>query len=336
MRTDEHALATLDANLRIPHRNFRGKIAFLPTRGVRWERAIARHRAHGQSVATACRNRPQHIAHKGRRLCRHRRTNRDPALDVVGHFHFKQIREGRVHRRDVHLHDLFALLAVGFLDGILDRHDGFFTWQHARNGKEARLHHGVNARPHARRPRHRQRINREHLCFRRDEIALRFRREIVPDYLRPMRRVQQQRPARHETLRHVHALEEDGLMTRHEVRRRDEIRGTNRLRPEAQMRNRDSSGFLRVIDEVTLRIIVRVLADDLDGFLVRADRAVRAEPVEQRPHHFRRLDRKLRVHVKARVANVVHDPDREMIFRFRDGEIVEHRLDHRGGEFLRR
>ena len=124
-------------------------------------------------------------------------------------------------------------------------------------------------------------------------------------------------------------------MTGHEIRRRDEIRRTNRLRPEAQMRNRDGPGFLRVINEVALRIIVGVLADDLDGFLVRADRAVRAEPVEQRAHHLRRFDRKFRVHREARVAHIVHDADREMILRLRDGEIVEHGLDHRRGEFLR-
>ena len=62
------------------------------------------------------------------------------------------------------------------------------------------------------------------------------------------------------------------------------------------MRNRDRAGFLRVVDEVALRVIIRVLADDLDGILVRADRAVRAQAVEQRPHHFRRFDGKLLVH----------------------------------------
>ena len=69
-------------------------------------------------------------------------------------------------------------------------------------------------------------------------------------------------------------------MAADEIRLGDEVGGANRLRPEAQMRNRHRAGFLRVVNEIALREVVGVFADDFDRFLVGADRAVRAESVE--------------------------------------------------------
>ena len=71
-------------------------------------------------------------------------------------------------------------------------------------------------------------------------------------------------------------------MARDEIRAGDQIGRADRLRAEAQMRHRHRAGLLRVIDEIALRVIVRLLADDLDGIFVRADRAVGTEAVEQR------------------------------------------------------
>ena len=70
----------------------------------------------------------------------------------------------------------------------------------------------------------------------------------------------------------------------------DEVRRGDRLGPEPQMRNRHGSGLLRVIDEVALRPELRLLADDLDRVLIRADGAVGAEAEEHRTHRSLRLD----------------------------------------------
>ena len=63
--------------------------------------------------------------------------------------HFVEMVERRVHRREVLLHDAFAALAVGLLDGVLDGRDGFVARQHAADGEEAGLHDGVDALAHA-------------------------------------------------------------------------------------------------------------------------------------------------------------------------------------------
>ena len=48
--------------------------------------------------------------------------------------------------------------------------------------------------------------------------------------------------------------------------------------------------LLGVVDEVALHVKVGLVADDLDRVLVGADRAVGAEPVEDRRRHVGRLD----------------------------------------------
>ena len=60
----------------------------------------------------------------------------------------------------------------------------------------------------------------------------------------------------------------------------------------------DGARLLRVVHEVTLGEAVGLLADDLDGVLVRADRAVGAEPEEDRPQRVRRLDIEAVVHLQ--------------------------------------
>src|SRR5579871_2923657 len=62
MRTDHRALAALDADLRIPSRNFESEIAFLPSRRSSGECAIARECADWKFVALPCVNRSEHIA----------------------------------------------------------------------------------------------------------------------------------------------------------------------------------------------------------------------------------------------------------------------------------
>ena len=109
-----------------------------------------------------------------------------------------------------------------------------------------------------------------------------------------------------------------------------------RLRAEAQVRGGHRAGLLGVVNEIALREVVGLFADDLDGVLVRAHRAVGAQAVEQRPHRARDFRGKLGVEVQAGVGDVVVDADREVVLRRRLQQLVEHRLHHRRREFLGR
>ena len=74
---------------------------------------------------------------------------RSVEVTVAGNLHFVQVVERGIHRGVVLLHDRFAALAVGLLDGVLDGGDGLFARQHAGDGEEAGLHDGVDAAAHA-------------------------------------------------------------------------------------------------------------------------------------------------------------------------------------------
>jgi hypothetical protein len=67
--------------------------------------------------------------------------------------------------------------------------------------------------------------------------------------------------------------------------------------------------FVRIVDEVTLGEESRFFRDDLDAVFVGADGAIRAEPVEDRPHNLGWLDREAAVIVDARVGDIVLDAD---------------------------
>ena len=107
------------------------------------------------------------------------------------------------------------------------------------------------------------------------------------------------------------------------------------MRPKSQVRDRHRSRLLRVVHEVTLRKIVRLLADDLDRVLVRADCAVRPEAHEHAAPHVLRLEVEIRIERQRAAADVVEDPDREPVPRCVRREVVEHRAHHARREFLR-
>ena len=167
---------------------------------------------------------------------------------------------------------------------MLDRRDRFFLRQHTRNGKEAGLHDGIDAAAHAGFLGNRVAV--DHIKFQLliDDLLLHLARQLIPDPIGRERAVQQERRALIRVAQHVNAFQERELVASHEVRARDEIARFERFWTEAQVRGRNRTRLLRVIDEIALGKEIGVLADDLDRVLVRAHRAIGAETVEQRPH----------------------------------------------------
>ena len=93
-------------------------------------------------------------------------------------------------------------------------------------------------------------------------------------------RVEEERTAFFKVGEHVVTEHVRLVVACHEVRLVDEIRAADELVAETEVRNGDTAGFLGVVCKVRLCVFVGVVADDLDGVLVCADRAVRAETVE--------------------------------------------------------
>ncbi len=147
------------------------------------------------------------------------------------------------------------------------------------------------------------------------------------------RGVQQQRGAGAGVAEHVVAVEEAELVAGDEVGGADQVGRLERLGPKAQVADGDRAGLLAVVDEVALRVQVGAVAEDLDGVLVGADRAVGTQAEE---HRFAaRGVRQFEVVVPGEraVGDVVDDADGEAVARA-VREHREHRQCHRRGEFL--
>jgi len=124
-------------------------------------------------------------------------------------------------------------------------------------------------------------------------------------------------------------------MARDEVGFSNEIRRANGLGSKAQMRSSNRATLFRVINEVALHVIVRARPDDLDGILVRAHGAIRAEPIEQRADRTRVFGGERRIVVQTGVGDVILNPDREFVLGPCLLELVEDALHHGRREFLR-
>ena len=98
----------------------------------------------------------------------------------------------------------------------------------------------------------------------------------------------------------------------------NQVSALDRLRAKAQVRHSHGAGLLRVVNEITLRVIRRLFADDLDRVLVRADRAVGAQTPEQCAHLVLRISVvKFGSKGQAVEGDIIDDADGEMILRSR-------------------
>ena len=264
----------------------------------------------------------------GGRLC--------PAVTLAGTGISCRLRQRLIDDLAVPAHDLGAPLAVRLLDGLLDVLDRVVGRQQAGDLEETRLHDRVDARPHPGALRQLVGVDREEADLPLDDLLLQLLRQVIPDLGRGKRRVQQERGAVRRVLEHVDLVHELELVARDEAGAIHEVGRTDRLLAGAQVRDRDGAGLLRVVDEVPLRVQLRLLPEDLDRILVGPDRAVGAEPVEHRRRHVRRLGPERRIPRDRRMRHVVDDAEGEVTLGIRLAELVERGLDHRRREFLRR
>ena len=247
-----------------------------------------------------------------------------------------EVCERAVDGGEVLLDDFLAALAVGFLDGFLDRGDGLVFGQDAADGEEAGLHDRIDPHAHARFLGHVVGVNDVKFDLLVDDLPLNLFRQMVPRRFRRPEAVEQEHRAVGGVAEHVVLLEEDLLVACDEVCRADQASHPDRLRSKPQMADRHCPGLLRVVDEVALGEIVGIVADDLDRVLVRPDGSVRSQAVEHGPHDLVAFDVEGGIVVDAGVRHVVVDADGEMILGGVLGEFIEDALDHSGGDFLAR
>ena len=270
------------------------------------------------------------------RLDRYDRRAATLGSDGVGHGDLVQVRQRRVDGAVVELNDLVALDAVGLLDGALDLRNRLVARQNARDGEEAGLHDRIGAPAHAAFLSDGGGVDAVDLELLLDDRLLDLAREALPGLFGTERGVDQEGRARLGKLDHLVLVEEDPLVTGDEVGLLDEVARTNRSRSEAQVGDGDRAGFLRVVDEVALGVVVGLFTDDLDGVLVGADGAVGTESEEDAAEDVLGRDVEVVVDLEGCVGDIVDDADGEVVLGFVGRQVVEDRLDHRRVELFRR
>ena len=129
---------------------------------------------------------PKHVAHERRRPSRHGAGALElAARDLAGTFTSMQVGQRVVHRLEVLLDDLLALLAVGLPDRVLDRSMASLARQHAGEGEETDLHDRVDAPAHAAFARDLVGVDHVNFAFLLDELLPGPARQLVPDLFRP-------------------------------------------------------------------------------------------------------------------------------------------------------
>ena len=336
MRAHDAALAALEAQVRVPDRHFDGDVAFFEARRARRKRAVHRHVADGNGVAAPSHDLAGDLAHEQRRVGRHDGRDGVARAHAIGHTHLAQAGQCGIDRREVELHQVAALGAIGLLDGVLDLRNGLVGRQHLRQMEEAGLQDGVGA--HAQAGAHGDvgGVDHPELELAIDQRLLHFARQMVPDLVGAIGAVEQKGAAGPGLAQHVDAAQEVELVAGDEMRLADQVGRGDRLVAEAQVRGGFGAGLVRVVVEVGLRIAPGNATQDLHAVLVGAHRAVGAQAVEQAAHGARGLDVQLGVIRQAGVAHVVVDAHGETVARLLARGLVEHRLGHAGVEVLGR
>ena len=101
------------------------------------------------------------------------------------------------------------------------------------------------------------------------------------------------------------------------------------------MRNRDRTGFFRVVHEITLRVAVGGFADDFDAVFIGAYCTITAQTIKQGLENVRWIGNPKRlIPSQTAVTDIVMNAYGKLIFRLGLLQVFKHRFDHAGGKFF--
>ena len=181
----------------------------------------------------------------------------------------------------VHIDNVLTLLEVGCGGLFLHVADGVFLRNDLRQREECRLQNGVGALAHADLASEVDGVYHVKLDVVVCNVALGSSVKMMLKLCKIPLAVDEEHAAGLNVADDGEALGYvSGNMACNEVCLVDVVRALDLLVAEAQMADGDAAGLLGVVLEVSLNVLVGVVADDLDGVLVSADGAVAAETPE--------------------------------------------------------
>ena len=181
----------------------------------------------------------------------------------------------------VHLDNSVALLAVALLSGGLHVLDSIVDGHDVSQFEESRLQDGVGALAHTDLDSLINSVDGVQLNVVVSNVLLISSVQMLVQFLIGPLAVDHENAARLDILDHLHAhVDVSGVVASHEVSLVDVVGAADGLIAETQMADGNATGLLGVILEVSLNVLVSMVADDLGGVLVSTDSTVAAETPE--------------------------------------------------------
>ena len=240
---------------------------------------------------------------------------------------------GAVDRRPVHLDDILTLAEERLLHVLLDQGDRLLFGKDFADLEERRLHHRVDPGSETDALSNFECVDVEEPKLFFDDLLLHLAGQMVEDLIGRNLTVQEEHATLAKRSEHVVAADIRRIVTGDEIGVVDQPRHLKRALAEAKVADRDAAALLGVVGEVRLSVQIGVVADDLDGVLVRSDGAVRTEPPEHAGYDILRNDVDLLLDLDGAVGDVILDANGEVSER-RTGEVIEDCLRVGRGEVL--
>ena len=348
MGAHHHALAALHAQIALPHRHRFSQVAFLEPGRARGPGAITGEGADRQAIALVGQQRQDHLPFKRRehfwsgRSLGLPRSPSELLILITGLLVLvkaEPVETGQLSQRAVHglkvaRHHSLTLVAIAGLNAAADLGQRRVEGQHPTHRKETDLHHRVDAGAQTRLTGNPVGIDHPDDELTLADLAAQRRWQTPPGLERFKRAVEQQLATLNNPLQQVDLLQQRPLVAGHQGGPLDQVRGADRLGPEAQMGNGVGAGFLGVVDEIALHLQRGAVTDNPDRGFVGADGAIGAQAVDDRAH-LAGLAHKGRIPGQRAMAEVISNAHREMVERgFTRLQLGQHRRGHRRGEFL--
>ena len=323
MRADKGALCAADTLFMIPGRNIQCGAGLFKLGGTRRHGAVfaAREVGNFEVVANLAENGSRHLFEIFRRRTAFRLFVHSigPGSGIA---YFVEFADTGINSGPVHVNDFLSFFAVRLDDGIFQIFNGVFQGDNLCESKERSLHHHVDTGAEAEFLTDSVAVQGIEFNVMFGDSAFNTGRQFMLQFVIRPGTVQHERAAVFNTAEQIEALYIGLTVTSDIIRRVDKIRHINRLCAETQVRNRYAAGFFGVIRKVSLRIHVRMVADNLDGRFIGADRTVGTEAPEFTGRKTCRIHRHFVGTRQGKICNVVDDADgkavqRMFFFKFR-------------------
>ena len=225
------------------------------------------------------------------------------------------------------VHHVFTLLAVGLHDELLHLFYRQVYRDDTGDTEECRLEDGIGTVAQSDFLCNLGGVDVIYLDIVLGKVSFHLVRQVLGQFFAFPDGVEQERAVLLQSAGHIVHVEVSLNVASHEVRRVHQVSGADGSVSETQVRARETAGLLRVVREVSLTVLVGVVADNLHGVLVGTHRTVGTQAVELGFEHAFATHGHLFFLRKRSERHVVHDAEGELVFRFRKSQILVHGQD---------